>query len=235
MTPPSGTCLTMISVLGTRTALRSPLRSAASAAARLGCGTATAWPPDSRPASVTMPLIVVVSPTTPILSGLFLLDRIAGSATARATAISRIAVVITNTRVLALSRISLRATSQVNCSDRLGRRGAFRGRSSPGGAQRAALIAPLPSLPRWSCWPPRARPRPGRPTRRSPGGRPRTGTGPRRRSARPGPPPGRDPGSPGSQPRLVRDISAVPSALTDSTRAQCRAEPGRPGTPSGRP
>ena len=56
-TPPSGTCLTKISELGTRTALRSPLRSAALAAARLGSATTTAWPPDSRPASVTMPLI----------------------------------------------------------------------------------------------------------------------------------------------------------------------------------
>ena len=93
----------MISVLGTRTALRSPLRSAASAAARLGSATATACPPASRPASVTMPLTVVVTPpTTPIRSGLLLPDRIAGSDTARATAISRIAVVITKTRVLAL-------------------------------------------------------------------------------------------------------------------------------------
>jgi len=69
-----------------------------------------------------MPLsVVVVPPTTPIRSGLLLPDRIAGSDTARATAISRIAVVIRKTRVLARSRISLRATSQVRCSGRLGR------------------------------------------------------------------------------------------------------------------
>src|SRR5689334_7175885 len=63
-TPPRGTCLTMISLSGTRTALRSPSRSAVSAAARLGWETATAWPPDSRPASVTMPLTVGLVPPT---------------------------------------------------------------------------------------------------------------------------------------------------------------------------
>ncbi len=146
--PPSGTCLTMISLPSTSTAPRSPLRSAASAAAWLGSGTAIACPPDSRPASVMMLLSVVVSPPTmPTRVGLLLPDRMAGSATASATAMSMITVVITNTRVLARSLISRRATSQVI-------RSAAPSRAEPpwplaGWAVLTVfvLIAALPSLP----------------------------------------------------------------------------------------
>ena len=63
-TPPSGTCLTSTSVSPTSTALRSPERSAASAAAALGCGTATVLTPASRPASAMMPVVVAALPPT---------------------------------------------------------------------------------------------------------------------------------------------------------------------------
>ncbi len=69
-----------------------------------------------------MPLIVgVTAPTTPTLSGLLLPDRIAGSATARATAITITRVVAMKTRVLARNRSSRRATSQVTRSEPPGR------------------------------------------------------------------------------------------------------------------
>ena len=228
---PAAPASTMISEPGTSTALRSPLRSAASAAARLGSGTATACPPDSRPASVTMPLIAVVPPTTPIRSGL-LLGRTGspGSATARATAISRMRGGDHEDPGLGPQPDLPAGHQPGHCS------AAASGLAAVHlGGQRPVLIAPLPSSPvallvrvlglgladR----------RAGRLAEHL-GQRPVLEGEVLDRAGRPGEIQDRA----GSRPHVVREISAVPSAPYRVHRAAAAAGSRRgPGTGRGRP
>ncbi len=113
VTPPSGSCLMRISWPGTRTALRSPLRNAASPPP---LSARRPRPPGRRPPAGRGDKAAdrrCRAADDPDVVRPFLPARAAGSATARATAINMIAVVMMKTRVLTRSRSSRRATSQV--------------------------------------------------------------------------------------------------------------------------